>query len=199
MRTLIAGLTVSLLVLAQMHSTAAAPILAQPPPFPIIVASFDDSGEGDPSVDVVTSPADFLAGKIQIRTAPETGSVEIDGLLAEPIDEGVIKSFQLTDSKGLSDTIVFTARPPTDLIIGLFSDEDSQSFISFPPAYGSAAETGDFQFIPLPPGDDFPGLIALLFVRVRSDLEQLPEPASWLLLGTGILAFGVLRRAPWAR
>jgi len=58
---------------------------------------------------------------------------------------------------------------------------------------GLDGEGPDFQFIPLPPL--LPALVdgALLFVRVRSDVEGIPEPSSLALLGAGVLALAALR------
>src|SRR5205085_10996353 len=100
-------------------------------------------------------------------------------------------NFTLTDSAGISDIITFRLIGPTSLVIQLTSDdetplEDPQN------VFGTTAETGDFQFIPLPPPLEgippgfLPPLVegALLFVRVRSDVEgAIPEPSSLALLG----------------
>jgi hypothetical protein len=198
--------------LASAPATHAAPIddiLIPPPGLPIIVVSFDDREEGTPHVDVVTSPSNLLDGRLSIIPAAvgEGSIVNIDNILvpAEPVARGSEDSFALRDSREprvISDFVTFRTfqAAPTDLSISFRSDDESGLGLGSAPGLynflfdGLDGEGPDFQFIPLPPL--LPALVdgALLFVRVRSDLEGIPEPSSLALLGAGVAALAALRR-----
>ena len=171
-------------------------IFIPPPQLPIIAVSFDDGREAAQiGIDFATRPGDLLQGQIiPILGGGESGAVIITNVLAQPIAGVRSSNFTLTDSAGISDIVTFRLLAPTDLVIQLTSDAETP--LADPGnVFGSAPENGDFQFVPLPP--DFPALIqgALLFVRVRSDVEgAIPEPSSLALLGAGVLVLAALRR-----
>ena len=197
------------IALASAPATHAAPIddiLVPPPGLPIIVISFDDREEGTPHVDVITSPSGLLEGRLTIIPAGvgEGSIVNIDNILAEPVARGSEDSFALLDGREprvIIDFVTFRTfqTAPTDLSISFRSDDESGLGLGSPPGLynfvfdGLDGEGPDFQFIPLPPL--LPALVdgALLFVRVRSDVEGIPEPSSLALLGAGVLALAALR------
>ena len=91
-------------------------------------------------------------------------------------------------SQATSDQIRFT-RDDNNLVITFISDP--ARFLTGNPSLGSAVETGQAQTILSFPGSE---TLRALTVTASSDVDAVPEPATWALMLVGFFGVGVAMR-----
>jgi len=159
-----------------------------------VVLTFNDATEL-PSVTVAGGSANV------VQVGPEDFLVILPpGTLPAPGNFNEVFGLTEAGATGFSDLVYFTSIPnSTGMIVQFVSDPDPGGTLLPAPGsvlYGTAAETGAVQAIPLPAD-----VLALtggnLQVNVASDLDAIPEPSILALAGAGgLLGLGVwgLRR-----
>jgi hypothetical protein len=150
-----------------------------------VVLTFNDLTE-TPSVTISGGSANI------VQIAPEDFVVILPtGTLPAPVALNV--AYVLTDpgTSTISDIVYFNALANTGLLVEFQSDTEGVPLVVAPgfTVYGTAAETGAAQSIPLPPGLS---TVSGLSVFVASDIEAVPEPSILALAGTGgLLGLGL--------
>jgi len=156
-----------------------------------VVLTFNDLGE-TPSVTVSGGQATIIPiGTEDVVVVLPTGT------LLAPANFNVV--YGLTDptspggSAGYSDLVYFQSIPgSTALLVEFVSDIEGTPLLIAPGStlYGTAAETGLVQPIPLPA--ELANIASNLSVFVQSELEAVPEPSILALAGTGgLLGLGL--------